>query len=332
MEWFEPKRVPTVMASDQRTHGGADAAPRCLIAYGPLRGGTTMLRLMLNGHRAMSCIGESDWIVDYLRRDGAALRYDLDGLKEHRIFRASGLDLPASDEAQPALQGFLDGIAGGKPLPVLMLHHGIAQAVDLLGPVPILRFTRDPRDSARSAIGMGWAGHVYGGAVPWMRTEDDWADFVAGAPVNPIHVLRYEDLLADPEARLRDFCGFLGLAYDTGMLSYPETTTYDPPDAALAYQWRRKLSDREVALVENRIGKRLERSGYAPSGVAPVALSARDRRWLDLTNRMAIWKSLVARYGLVAPILRGIGRRFGMRWLVLAAQRRIDVKTKRRLK
>jgi hypothetical protein len=320
------------MTQDPETPKDGVAPPRCLIAYGPLRGGTTMLRLMLNGHSRMACIGESDWVVDFLRRDGAGWHYDLDRLEEDRIFRASGLRLPEAGDARAALEGVLAEIAGGKPLPVLMLHHGIERAVELLGPVPILRFTRDPRDSARSAIGMGWAGHVYGGAEPWMRTEDDWTGFVADGPDNPIHVLRYEDLLADPEARLREVCGFAGFDYDPDMLSYPETTTYDAPDARLAYQWRRKLSDREVALVEARIGARLAQSGYEASGVAPVALSAWDIRWLGLTNRIAIWKSLVARFGVVAPVLRGIGRRLGLRRLVVAAQRSMDVKTKRRLK
>lgn len=320
------------MPNDQERQDGDGARPRCLIAYGPLRGGTTMLRLMLNGHGKMSCIGESDWIVDFLRREGTGWRYDRQGLKENRIFRGSNLPLPESDDGQPALEGFLSGIAGSKPMPVLMLHHGISKAVKILGPVPILRFRRDPRDSARSAIGMGWAGHVHGGVEPWMRTEDDWNAFVAGRPANPIHELRYEDLLAEPEARLREVCAFVGFDYDPDMLSYPDTTTYDAPDASLAYQWRRKLSDREVALVEHRIGARLATSGYEPSGVAPITLRAWDIRWLAITNRIAIWRSLFRRYGVLAPVLRGIGRRLRLRWLVVAAQRKIDAETPRWLK
>lgn len=88
-----------------------------------------------------------------------------------------------------------------------------------------------------------------------MRTEDIWNAFVAGWAVNFIHQLRYEDLLADPEARLRAVSAFVG--FD------PSTTTYGAPDASLAYQWRRNLPNREVAIVKHRNGARLATSGAA---------------------------------------------------------------------
>ncbi|MDO0914262.1 hypothetical protein QQM39_26560 [Streptomyces sp. DT2A-34] len=34
------------------------------------------------------------------------------------------------------------------------------------------------------------------------------------------HILRYEELTADPAARLRDICAFLELEYEPGMLDY----------------------------------------------------------------------------------------------------------------
>jgi hypothetical protein len=119
---------------------------------------------------------------------------------------------------------------------------------------------RDPRDVARSAIGMGWAGNVFHGLGSWIDTEDGWS--VAIARNRPlVHEVRYEDLVAHPEATLTDLCAFLGLAFDPAMLAYDTQSTYGKPDARLTYQWKRKLTPRQVRQVEARLGPRLAAGG-----------------------------------------------------------------------
>ena len=309
-------------------------APPCVIASGPLRGGSTLLRLMLDGHSALSCVGESDFLVDHIRagRDGE-WRYDRAALESDRIFRASGLRLRDDLDGAAAFRDMVRQIGrNGAAIPVLMLHRGIDAAARLTGGAPILRLTRDPRDAARSAVGMGWAGTVWHGADPWIRTEREWRAFADRRPAARVHRVRFEDLVSEPEASLRAACGFLGLAYDASLLAYPATTTYDAPDAALAHQWRRRLTEREVALVEHRIGPLLQGSGYAPAGVPSHAPSVAERLRLAVANRVAVWRWMVARFGLAAPVLRGIGRRLGLRGLARAAQRRMDVTTIKYLK
>ena len=50
--------------------------PDAVILYGALRSGTTMLRLMLDAHPALSCPGESDFLFDHLRAEADTWRYD----------------------------------------------------------------------------------------------------------------------------------------------------------------------------------------------------------------------------------------------------------------
>lgn len=70
-------------------------APDVVIVFGALRAGTTMLRLMLNGHPDLACIGENDYLVDALEKDeNGTLRLDRAALAEARIFQSSGLSLP----------------------------------------------------------------------------------------------------------------------------------------------------------------------------------------------------------------------------------------------
>jgi hypothetical protein len=304
-----------------------------VIVFGPLRGGTTLLRLMLDGHPMLSCIGESDYLVDHLRPAGGEWRYDRDALARDRIFRTSGLRLRDDLDGTDALWDMVGQIGRGGTIPVLMLHRGMTEAAALMPEAPVIRFTRDPRDSARSAIGMGWAGDVYHGATPWLRTERSWRAYEeAGGRRARVHRLRYEDLVADPEARLGEVCDFIGVPYDDGLLAYPATTTYDAPDAALAFQWRRKLARREVALVEHRVGDLMAGSGYEPSGVPAAPPTAAERARLRLANRWYVWRTMVGRYGVVAPVMRGLGRRLGLRAFERLGSRRIETEMVKHLK
>lgn len=308
------------------------ARPACLVVYGPLRGGTTLLRLMIDRHPKMRCIGETDYLLDYLSFEENAPSYDREGLATDRIFKASGLVLREDIDGVAAFWDLVGQIGQDGAMPVLMMHRNFAGIAKLMENAMILRFTRDPRDSARSAIGMGWAGNVYHGVGSWLITEQSWHDVEAIGAEAQVHQLRYEDLVTAPEARLRDICDFVGLPYNADMLAYPATTTYDAPDASLAFQWKRKLSEREIALVEYRVGHLLEGSGYEPSGLPIIPPTDAERRRFALSNKWFVWSRIIKRYGVTTPVLRGIGKRLGLRRLERFAQRRMDVVTIKYLK
>jgi len=136
---------------------------RTVAVYGALRSGTTLLRLMLNAHPQLSCPGETDFIFDHLHGTDTAAHYDETALERDRIYRAhrtlyAGTPLP--DLTPDAL---INRIAGTDNIAVLMLHRRISRALALYPDLRVIHFLRDPRDVARSSIGMGWAGNVYYG-------------------------------------------------------------------------------------------------------------------------------------------------------------------------
>ena len=109
---------------------------------------------------------------------------------------------------------------------VLMLHRNLETAVTHLPDLKILHLVRDPRDVARSSIGMGWAASTYYGVRHWLKTEQEWA---ACAPkLNPDQVLQvnYETLIEKPEETLEKICNFFGVPFKKHMLDYDGNTTY----------------------------------------------------------------------------------------------------------
>src|SRR6056297_1404157 len=191
-----------------------------VILFGALRSGTTMLRLMLNAHPALSCPGESDFLFDHLRAEDDTWRYDRRKMSLDRIYRASPMELPEDLDGTAALARMI-GQARRTPesRPVLVLHRRVNEAMTLLPNAKVIRLVRDPRGVGRSAIGMGWAGNLFHGVSLWITTEAGWADAMARhKPL--VHEIRYEDLVTHPEATLTDLCAFLGLAFDPAMLTY----------------------------------------------------------------------------------------------------------------
>ena len=97
--------------------------------------------------------------------------------------------------------------------------------------------------------------------------------------------IRYEDLVAEPEARVREICAFLGLEFDPELLNIPAHVTDEwvegAPErsdgivTASVGRWRRVLAPPEVALCEFLTRGEMARLGYARSSVAPrhVALT-----------------------------------------------------------
>lgn len=304
-----------------------------IVVYGPLRGGTTMIRLMLNSHPALSAPGETDYLFDHIYREGDSWKYDISDLAAGRIYQDSHIRINRDMEGDAALRDMVEQVGrlgGGRP--VLMLHRHLATCADLLPDLKVIRLLRDPRDVARSAIGMGWAGNLFHGLDPWLETEHSWRTFTSNHPDAPQHIVRYEDLVTDPQRELHAICEFLEIPYDDKMLAYPTHTSYSAPDPKLVFQWKRKLSEREIRLVEARAGKLWDECGYERSGMPLLHLGPVERKRLWLQNRMAIWRHLFQRHGIMMPVVRGMGRRLGWRMLEHAAAKHIAENDRHHLK
>ena len=290
-----------------------------IAVYGALRSGTTMLRLMLDAHPALICPGETDFIFEHLT---GADTCDAEALEADWIYRNFRSRHGAPAGFTP--DGFLAHIGAGGQTGVLMLHRCLDQVLRLYPDMRFIHFQRDPRDVARSSIGMGWAGTVYHGLDHWLETEGDWARLAGRLPADQVLRVGSEELIADPEGELRRVCAFCGVDYDPVMLNYDTASTYEKPDPSLTYQWKRKQSQREVELVELRAGPLLEAAGYTrahPGARPPGALEKAALAW---RNKRGVWAHRIARYGLRDPLIVAFGSRLGLTGMAAAAQRRME--------
>ncbi|SIO59811.1 Sulfotransferase family protein [Rhodovulum sp. ES.010] len=285
-----------------------------VFVYGALRSGTTLLNLMLNGHPAIHNPGEVDPLLDFIAPDPdhpTGWRYDRARMEGHRLFRALGIALPDGADGLDLFEAMIGALRAKSDKPVLSLtvHRNAGRLKRILPEARILHLLRDPRDVARSAVGMGWAGNSYVAVGGWIETETEWDR--AGFDADRVMTLKFEDLLADPEASLDRVARFHGMAYDPAMLDYPRTSTYGPPDPKTAQQWRRKARPREIGLIEARIGPMMTARGYPPEHPRPLPGPA-EETLLRAQHRIARWGYNIRRFGLPLFLGRHLARRTGL--------------------
>jgi hypothetical protein len=286
-----------------------------LILVGSTRSGTTLLRLMLDSHPQIAFLSEFDYAFYRLGDpthwpDPASFR---DDLVNHPFFIADGYTV------DPALgtREQIDHVVrqkrdrDGKPLVGVTIHHDFDRALRVWPDARFIHLFRDGRDVARSIVQMGWAGNVYRGVDEWITAETRWVELARRLPAGRRIDVRYEDLVSRPEATLAALCDFIGVPYDPAMLSYPERSTYGPPTAALAHQWRTKLAPREVAQVEARIAEMLVERGYELSGLPRLKITP----WRDRYYRAESWLRAMEfarrRYGTRFILARATVKRIG---------------------
>lgn len=291
---------------------------------GALRSGTTLLRLMVNDHPTLSNPGEMDFLFEAppAKHGGLDMAAYARELSFNRVFLKLKLQIDPNLGYEAQIRDFIRQLRRpGKRLSI-NVHRHFDRIPAIFPNARYARLLRDPRDVAKSSIGMGWAGNVYHGVDHWIASERDFARLAASVDNRRIHTLKYEDLLRTPEAELMRLCAFLGVPYDPAMLNYPNHTTYGPPDARFIEQWRRELTPREIALVESKAGDMLVERGYERSGGAPVSPRAAERVRLRLEDRLGRWREEVRRYGLFLTVLSKVSRRLGHKGLETFVRKR----------
>ena len=318
--------MDTIVPSSPANSSGREI----VCVYGALRSGTTLLRLMLDSHPSLICSGETDFLFDHIEIDPSTeeLIYDLGALARDRIFRLSGLALPSRKEASRALPELITGLRKKRRGTIILMNHRRPEMIlRLLPKMKIIHIVRDPRDVARSSIGMLWAGNVFVGVDHWVATECAWDRVACRLDSLRVFTLQYERLVAQPGNTLKDLCRFLGKEFDETMLSYDASSSYDKPDMAKIEQWRHQLTPYEIGLLEEKIGHLLEERGYARSGHLPVVPSALFRAMLIARSKLSVKRRTIARYGLRDVTMLLVGRWLNISALRHRAERNIDKKT-----
>jgi hypothetical protein len=272
----------------------AIATPFFIIAAG--RSGTTLLRLILNGHSRLHIPAETWFVqplVEALPLTGPLSRTQckaaLATMVQHERWPDMQLDAAVlQDRAEqlqsPTLRGLIDivyahQLAGsGKVRIGDKTPHYFFIAPQLLTVYPGAKFIhliRDGRDVAISWIDAGWE-RYYERAFPWPAAMLHRRELRACWPESLLEV-RYEALVRHPEAVAAEVCAFLGEAFEPGMLTWQnrigDVAARDRhlharlarplSDDAVAV-WRRRLSTWECFAVEACLHHDLRDAGYTP--------------------------------------------------------------------
>jgi hypothetical protein len=170
--------------------------------------------------------------------------------------------------------------------------------------LPDARFiylVRDGRDYVCSMRRLGVPNsHIYVIAKQWQREQQACIQvYYAFKESGSVHLMRYEDLLTQPELALQQLCKFLDEPFDERMLDFHAGGTAKKLATESAYwenlskplmktnfaKFKKELKPREIGLVESVMGRELLLLGYPLVSEAPIReLSRLLRLWYTLQN------------------------------------------------
>lgn len=298
-----------------------DETPFFIVGSG--RSGTTLVRSLLNAHPALAVTPETHYLKRAFR-EGAASQPAPDDfpafwreLTAWSRFRDTELDADAvlarieagGDRSFRAVfAAMLAEYAAargkrraGEKTPG---HYRYLPTIFTWFPgARVLVLRRDPRDVVASHLGSPWVTgelrpgrlaaplirrlrlfHIAERAALWREAN---GPFLGGADGDPrMHVVRYEQLVRDPEGEVARICAFLGEASDPAMLASRAQGRATPPAGAAdpgwrdwakrhharagapvsdgsVGRWRETLSASEATLVEAICAAEMARHGYA---------------------------------------------------------------------
>ena len=311
-----------------------DGAP--VVILGVSRSGTTLLKEMLDQHSRLALPSESYFVPQLWDRHGerperAAFLEDVGRLARIREW---GVTVEAVRERLPAQATFAEAIDAiyrayadlrGKPrygdkTPSYMQRLEVLERA--FPGALYVHLVRDGRDAALSFLAMrrrarfNWARPrgLFSFAAQWRRELDGARRFGSRLGPERYTELRYEDLVADPEGKLRELCAFLGLDWEPGLLEYhrgidagalaDHPKLAEPPGAGRS-DWRTQLSGERQERFEAVAGALLDAYGYerrfprpSPAAQARAAaeragLAARIWSWdvsLAAVRRSPAWR------------------------------------------
>ncbi|OJF12643.1 sulfotransferase family protein [Couchioplanes caeruleus] len=274
---------------------------RPIFVVGCPRSGTTMLQLMLHAHPRIAIPPENRFVLPaYHQRHTFGDLTDPERRRAlgrwivgERCFGDLGLDpddvveriVAAPPTLGSALGTVLQAYADrfGKPRwgdkrPAYLKHLKVI--FRLFPDAQIINIVRDGRDCVASLKEAPWRKRTITELIEfWTQSAEATARAARNLRSDVYHQVRYEDLVRDPESRLRDICAFLGEEYDSAMTKPSEVAPTAVPEyktwhtlthADVTNQrigsWRHRLTAEEVALCEAAFGDRLIQFGYEPAG------------------------------------------------------------------
>ena len=295
------------------------SSPTATVVLGVSRSGTTLLKAMLDAHSQLAIPSESYFLPQLWDRHGEQPERDafVDDLGRLERLREWGVDPAQVRERLPERPAFAEAVQSiyrvyaesrgklrfGDKTPLYMQHLNVLERA--FPDARYVHIVRDGRDAAASMRAMTRKPRfnlsrprgVGDFAAAWQR--EVLAARLFGR-THPYHELRYEDLVEEPESRLREVCAFLELEYEPGMLEYhrredPSLYADHPrlaePPTRETRSWRKELSPADAELFEAIAGDLLAELGYERAHPRPGRRARALAERVAYSARLALWRS-----------------------------------------
>ncbi len=281
------------------------------------RSGTTLLRLMLDHHPDMACNLESEYMVSLIDEHGvypeiSAYREWLAG---NRVFRHSRFEIDVTLDYVGLLNDFMRQKLwrDNKHYVGATIHWSFNKIKYIWPKAKYIYLYRDGRDVAASMVNMGWAGNSFVAADVWLCAETEWSVLRKALTASQWIEVQYEKLISHTREQLTRICDFVGVEYSESMFDYIQNSTYDQPNPRLNFQWKYKMSPRELQFVESKIGSQLVARGYELSKHPVIEISQLRAKYLEFHSNFHKFLWRLNRYGVRLTLSGAIARRLGMR-------------------
>jgi len=298
-----------------------DDHSRPFFVVGCPRSGTTLLRMMLDGHPRLAIPDESHFVLGLAPRWWVRRRVVLDDLLRHPKVLAWDVD-PGALAAEARTRhprSYAEQVAAvfsayarlrgksrwGDKTPGYVSH--VETLARLFPDAQFVHVIRDGREVARSLSDWSWGSRTAITGAFWWAHKVRVGRRVGRRLGRDRYVeVRFDALLARPEDELRRLCSFLGESYSEEMLDYPDRLVGDrrpikaqdlhlvePPTPGLR-EWRAGLSTSDQRAVEQVCRRTLRELGYQ---VGPSSLPAWVRALVVRGGDLAVtgWSDVRAR-------------------------------------
>lgn len=274
---------------------------------GPMRSGTTLLRLMVASHPRLAIPPESHFLPELFEFENAAgglvqsRTRIIEWIISHRRLADFKLDPEWMRTTLSTLEPFTTRNIACTLFAEYARREGKARWGDktpryrsflpqlhsLFPEGKFIHVLRDGRDTALSAWRAKFGPKTWADAVyDWRKAIRDVRKGQRAIPPDSFFEVRYEDLILHAEPVLKRICTFLCEEYDPKMLRFSDTAQKEVPswesswhsklqkplDAGNAGKWKTALTPDQLLLFNRVAGSDLIASGYEPSLVHPSAL------------------------------------------------------------
>lgn len=268
-----------------------------VFVVGPMRSGTTLLRLMLDAHPDLAIPEETGFMAGgsaVLRIPGwqyGDVWYERVGWQRHELVGELRAFYQALFGRYAATQG---ANRWGDKTPLHVFH--LEALAEVFPDARFIGIVRHPAAVVSSMV-TKWRREPGAAASYWQRASTELVRAGRLLGDERFVLIRYEDLVFDPERVMRDVCASAELTWTDAVLRHGEvqrdkgapprtdgaTSTTEPVDASLASSWKNVVTAPMLQAVERETGELARWLGYELDEAAPDPWVEGGRRTWSLS-------------------------------------------------